>query len=104
MATKKTVLGFNHQGICSACIIAEKKKKMIDWKKRYAELKKLCDKYRSRNGNYDCIVPGSGGKDSFVQAYRLKYEFGMNLLLLLGHHTFIQIGVGKLQNWIHSVR
>ena len=33
VATKKTVLGFNHQGICSACIIAEKKKKYIDWKK-----------------------------------------------------------------------
>ena len=45
---------------------AEKKKKLIYWDKRYYELKKLCDKYRSRNGSYDCIVPGSGGKDSFV--------------------------------------
>ena len=37
-------------------------KKNIDWEQRDFELKKLCDKYRSRNGNYDCIVPGSGGK------------------------------------------
>ena len=103
VATKKTVLGFNHQGICSACIIAEKKKKMIDWKKRYAELKKLCDKYRSRNGNYDCIVPGSGGKDSFVQAYRLKYEFGMNpLTITWAPHIYTDWGWKNLQNWIHS--
>ena len=76
---------------------------MIDWKKRYAESKKLCDKYRSRNGNYDCIVPGSGGKDSFVQAYRLKYEFGMNpLTITWAPHIYTDWGWNNLQSWIHS--
>jgi N-acetyl sugar amidotransferase len=101
--TKKTVLGLNHKGICSACIIAEKKNKIIDWKKRYSELKKICDKYRSRNGSYDCLVPGSGGKDSFVQAYRLKYEFGMNpLTITWAPHIYTDWGWQNFQSWIHS--
>ena len=48
--------------------------------KRRKELTKLLDKYRSKNGDYDCIVPGSGGKDSVYAAYVLKYEYGMNPL------------------------
>mgnify|MGYP007000303108 CR=1 len=28
----------------------------------------------------DCIVPGSGGKDSFYASYILKYKFKMNPL------------------------
>ena len=101
--TKKTVLNLNYQGICAACEIAEKKKKLIDWDKRYYELKKLCEKYRSRNGSYDCIVPGSGGKDSFVQAYRLKYEFGMNpLTITWAPHIYTPWGWKNFQSWMHS--
>ena len=44
------------------------------------ELIKLCDKYRSHNGSYDCLVPGSGGKDSFYASHVLKYKYGMNPL------------------------
>ena len=51
---------------------------MIDWDKRKNDFTKLLDKYRSRNGSYDVVVPGSGGKDSFYVAHRLKYEYGMN--------------------------
>tara|TARA_B110000285_G_C15132449_1_gene624574 strand:+ start:839 stop:2149 length:1311 start_codon:yes stop_codon:yes gene_type:complete len=101
--TKKTSLILDDSHICSACQIAEKKKSKIDWKKRYSELKKLCDKYRSRNGNYDCIVPGSGGKDSFVQSYKLKYEFGMNpLTVTWAPHIYTSWGWKNFQSWIHS--
>ena len=55
---------FNKDGICSACQWAFEKNSIIDWEKREKELTKLCDKFRSRNGDYDVIVPGSGGKDS----------------------------------------
>ena len=65
-------------GVCDACRVAEEKQN-IDWIKRRKELTKLLDKYRSKNGDYDCIVPG-GGKDSVYAAYVLKYEYGMNPL------------------------
>ena len=36
---------------------------------------KLLDKHRSNNNNYDCIVPGSGGKDSCYAAHILKFKY-----------------------------
>jgi len=40
------------------------------------------DKYRRSDGYYDCIVPGSGGKDSAYQSHVLKYKYGMNPLTI----------------------
>ena len=37
-------------------------KKKIDFKKREKELLNLLEKHRGKHGEYDCIVPGSGGK------------------------------------------
>ena len=54
---------FDDNGVCDACRMAEEKEK-IDWKKREDELLKLLDKYRRNDGYYDCLVPGSGGKES----------------------------------------
>ena len=36
--------------------------------------------YRKNDGSYDCLVPGSGGKDSFYAAHLLKYKYGMHPL------------------------
>ena len=58
---KKQTLVFNEDGICDACVYAEKKKS-INWEKRDKELQALCDKFRRNDGRYDVIVPGSGGK------------------------------------------
>ena len=54
----------------------------IDWRSRENELITLLDKYRSKNNQYDCLVPGSGGKDSAMQAHLLKYKYGMNPLCI----------------------
>ena len=40
------------------------KKKKIDFKQREKQLLKLLKKHRGKYGEFDCIVPGSGGKDS----------------------------------------
>ena len=61
--SKKTTLSFDEEGVCDACRFAEEKQE-IDWKDREAQLVDLLDQYRSKDGSYDCIVPGSGGKDS----------------------------------------
>jgi N-acetyl sugar amidotransferase len=76
---KKSTLDIGEDGICSACKIAELKEG-INWEQREAELHKLLDKYRKSDGSYDCLIPGSGGKDSAYQAHVLKYKYGMNPL------------------------
>src|SRR3989344_2529934 len=60
-------------GICDPCRCNEKKEQ-IDWKAREEELLILLDKHRRADGGYDCLVPGSGGKDSCIAAHLLKYK------------------------------
>ena len=67
-------------GICSACRYAEFKTKAIDWDERERELRALCDQHRKGNGEYDVIVPCSGGKDSGFVAHQLKSKYGMTPL------------------------
>jgi len=99
---RKPTIEFNQDGICSACQYAEIKEK-IDWKKRENELFELCDKYRSKDGSYDCIVPGSGGKDSTFTAHLLKYKYGMNpLTVTWAPHKYTDVGWHNFQAWIHS--
>jgi N-acetyl sugar amidotransferase len=70
----------NEQGICSACEWSYEKDHVIDWKKREKELEELCNRYRKNDGNFDVVVPSSGGKDSAFVAHQLKYRYGMNPL------------------------
>lgn len=99
---KKTIT-FDAQGICTACRFADIKEKEIDWRKRENELIKLCNYYRSRSGTYDCIVPGSGGKDSTFTAHVLKYKYRMHpLTVTWAPHIYTDIGFSNLQRWIHS--
>ena len=101
--SKKTTINFNSDGICDACIVTERKNQDIDWKERERELISLCDKYRSRNGNYDCLVPGSGGKDSFYASHILKYKFNMNpLTVTWAPNIYTEWGWSNFQAWIHS--
>ena len=73
-------LNIDDNNVCNACNYVEKKFNTIDWKKREEKLLRLLDKYRKSNGEYDCLVPGSGGKDSTYAAHILKYKYGMNPL------------------------
>ena len=70
----------NQDGVCDACKQNEIKN-LINWKDREKELIKLLNKHR-KNGEYDCLVPGSGGKDSAFQAHILKYKYNMNPLIV----------------------
>lgn len=100
---KKPTIEFDDEGICSACRFAEMKQKEIDWEKREQELIALCDKNRSKDGKYDCIVPGSGGKDSAFTSHVLKYKYNMNpLTVTWAPHKYTDIGFQNFQNWIHA--
>jgi len=61
---------FNSNGSCSVCSQIDYKKEKIDWTERKKDLDKLINKYKGQ-GEYDCIIPFSGGKDSAFALYYL---------------------------------
>src|SRR3989338_4875299 len=81
MPSTRPRISFDPEGICNACRHAEEKRK-VNWIARRDEFLQLIELYRSKDGSWDCVVPWSGGKDSSAIAYRLKFEFGMNPLLV----------------------
>lgn len=90
----------NGNYVCDACKAANRKEK-IDWKSREKELIKLLDRHRSKKGEYDCIVPGSGGKDSVYAAHVLKYKYGMNPLTVTWPPIiYTDYGYENFKNWI----
>lgn len=100
--SKKTTMHFDEDGICDACRTAEQKDK-IDWIEREKQLVDLLDQYRSKDGSYDCLVPGSGGKDSAYQAHILKYKYGMNPLTVTWPPIlYTDYGYKNWKNWIDS--
>ena len=99
----KETIHFDDQGVCDACRVAERKRKGIDWAARDAELRAICDKFRGTGVQYDCLVPGSGGKDSFYAAHKLKYEYGMSpLTVTWAPHIYTDWGWRNHRSWIDA--
>lgn len=80
VSNQRPRITFNKDGVCSACQYAHVKHNVIDWAEREKMLFELLERYRSKSGAFDCIVPGSGGKDSSYVAHQLKYKYGMHPL------------------------
>ncbi len=100
--SKKVTIRFDEEGICDACRYAERKDREFDWDERERQLIAVCDKYRSRNGSYDCLVPGSGGKDSVYAALVLKKKYGMHpLTVTWSPHLYTDVGWRNFQAWLH---
>lgn len=101
-SVKKTI-HFDEDGICDACRFAEQKQGSIDWQERDRQLRDLCDRHRSTDGSYDCIVPGSGGKDSFYASHILRTKYGMHpLTVTWAPHIYTEWGWRNFQSWIHA--
>ncbi|MDC0059783.1 N-acetyl sugar amidotransferase [Pelagibacteraceae bacterium] len=99
---KKETINFDDKGICDACNFSVEKKK-IDWIDRNKKLEEICDKYRSSDGFYDCIAPGSGGKDSFYASHILKTKYRMNpLTVTWAPSIYTDWGWRNFQRWIHA--
>ena len=100
--SKKTTMNFDDNGVCDACKTSEIKDN-IDWGMREDELVKLLDKHRKNDGSYDCLVPGSGGKDSAYQAHVLKYKYNMNPLTVTWPPIlYTDYGLQNWRNWLDS--
>jgi len=101
--TRKATINFDAEGVCDACRLAENKNKTIDWSERERRLIELCDQHRSKTGQFDCIVPGSGGKDSFYAAHVLKHKYGMHpLTVTWAPHVYTEWGWKNFQSWLHA--
>ncbi len=95
-----TYMHIDEEGVCDACRHTAHKEE-IDWKQREAELIRLLDEYRRTDGAYDCLVPGSGGKDSAYQAHVLKYRYGMHPLTCTWPPTlYTDYGYRNYRNWL----
>ncbi|TAN46816.1 MAG: N-acetyl sugar amidotransferase [Rhodospirillales bacterium] len=100
--SQKKTIHFDADGVCDACHHADIKH-AVDWKAREEELQELCNRHRRHDGAYDCLVPGSGGKDSFYAAHVLKYKYGMHpLTVTWAPHIYTDWGWRNMQNWIHA--
>jgi N-acetyl sugar amidotransferase len=101
--TKKATIRFDEQGVCDACGFTERKRQIIDWEARDRQLRELCDAHRKHDGSYDCILPGSGGKDSFFASHVLKNKYGMHpLTVTWAPHVYTDWGWKNFQAWIHA--
>ena len=99
----KETIHLNENNVCDACNYALLKKKKIDWIEREKELGDLCDKYRRNDGRYDCVVPGSGGKDSIYASHILKYKYNMNpVTVTWAPHIYTDWGWKNFQAWINA--
>ncbi len=95
-------LHIDKEGVCDACHVAEQKAH-IDWVVQERELLQLLDRHRRGDGTYDCLVPGSGGKDSAYAAHILKSKYGMHPLTVTWPPLlYTDIGWKNFQNWIET--
>jgi N-acetyl sugar amidotransferase len=99
----KATIAFDAEGVCDACRFSERKSTLIDWSEREQELFDLAARYEGSPSEYNCLVPGSGGKDSFYQAHVLKYKYGFRpLTVTWAPHMYTEWGWHNFQAWIHA--
>lgn len=103
ISNQRPRIDFDKDGVCSACRFAEIKQTKIDWAEREKMLLEILDKYRKNDGNYDCIVPVSGGKDSCFVAHQLKYKYNMHpLTVTFAPLRWTDIGWQNLKSFIDA--
>lgn len=93
-------LSFDEEGVCSACRTANERDREVDWESRREIFSRLVEEYRCKDGsNYDCIIPVSGGKDSYFQTHVIKKVMGLNpLLVTYNGNNYTETGMRNLRN------
>ncbi|MDP3791535.1 MAG: N-acetyl sugar amidotransferase [Candidatus Omnitrophota bacterium] len=78
----------DEEGVCSSCRVFEKLMSMNGdfWEQRKKRFDRIIAEARASNkSNYDCIVPVSGGKDSYYQTHIIVDEYKLKPLLVTYH-------------------
>jgi len=91
---------FDDQGVCSACRVADEFAGLTEdyWSVRREKFEQIVAWVRSqKRGDYHCVIPVSGGKDSYFQTYIIKEVYGLNPLLVTYHgNNYLPEGQGNL--------
>jgi N-acetyl sugar amidotransferase len=75
-------------GVCSACKSAQQLSLITkeEWSRREKLFDDLVDSLKNKSGsNYDCLIPVSGGKDSYYQTHLMIEKYGLKPLLVTYH-------------------
>ncbi len=75
-------------GICTSCktFMAFNKISENFWKQRKQKMIEIFkDLNKNKNSNYDCLIPVSGGKDSYFQTHTIVKDLGLKPLLMTYH-------------------
>jgi N-acetyl sugar amidotransferase len=104
MPNTKPGVFLDERGLCNACRSQEMKRK-VDWKSRRKELEAIIDEIKVTNtSSYDCLVPVSGGKNSWYQAWMMKEVFGMKVLCcVMAPHLPTTEGIYNLNQMVDSI-
>jgi N-acetyl sugar amidotransferase len=81
-------LNIDDDGVCSSCKTFDAFEKIAPdfWQNRKKRLKKLiAETSFNNNSDYDCLIPVSGGKDSYYQTHIITEELGLKPLLMTYH-------------------
>lgn len=93
-------LVLDKQGVCAGCRVHEEKD-TLDWRKRFAKLEDIVNTNAQKMGKkgFDCIIPVTGGGDSYFIVHTVKNVLGMNPLLVnYNSHYNTRVGIRNLSN------
>ena len=104
MPDTKPGVVLDSDGRCNGCRASDAKNK-VDWAQRWRALEELVEEIKSRNrSTYDCLIPVSGGKDSWNQAYAMAKTFGLKVLCAtMGSHLPTEEGINNLNMMIEDL-
>lgn len=91
---------FDDAGVCAGCRVHEEKDS-LDWTARLEILKRVAsaNSRRSSGRGFDCIVPVTGGGDSYFIVHTVKNVLGMNPLLVHYNPEYnTDVGIRNLAN------
>ena len=94
-------LDIGDDGICSSCSTFEEitKLKESEWKKKEEKLIQIIEEHRKiTKGDYDCIIPVGGGKDSYYQVHKITSLGFKPLLVTYYGNNYLSEGEENLNN------
>lgn len=98
-------------GECSACR-AWDERSLVDWDERKRRFEEIVGQSGARKSGYDCLIPVSGGKDSFWQVITCL-EYGLTPLTVTWRdparlpigtrnlESLVRLGVDHIDHWVN---
>ncbi len=104
MPDTKPGVTLDEKGWCNACRSSEIKKS-VDWTGRKIELDAIVEKIKSENYPfYDCIVPVSGGKNSWYQTWTMAKKYNLKVLcVMLAAHLPTTEGIHNINMMVKQL-